>query len=386
MRWSSLLLLGACAGGDPVDSDTASGPGCTALFASALTEPDASGPNTQIHPTSTFDGEHVWVAWNRRDSGSGFDVWVARMDCAGIVDVGPLEVTDSDDNELDPVIAVSGDRVLVAWTSDNGVGPDNLDIRYRVLDVDGNPVGGVQELTASRNGQPVTGNATMPAVDGIEGGFVLAGSWGHEDSPAFQAFAVALGLDGQVLAEAEDGELDAEFGQTDVSVAAFAGDTHLIWQEDSTTSTAPAVRAVTLGGVATQVADVGGRPDVDAGPDGVWQVWDDDAGGVGVRMPVGSQQLLRTEGTLHSASVASFSGGAFVTAMEQVSGIANKIVLWRLDTQGSVIDEHTFSTEGAVSIYTVDVTAVDADRALVVYADGANPDFRIKAEWVAFTP
>jgi hypothetical protein len=91
------------------------------------------GPDTQIHVFGAPDPDGVWVAWNQPDGAGLFDVWVQHLGCDGQVDVGPLQLDDGADNEIDPAVAVSGNRVLVAWQSDNGLGQDNLDVRWRLL-------------------------------------------------------------------------------------------------------------------------------------------------------------------------------------------------------------------------------------------------------------
>ena len=401
MRTSFILaLLVACGPGpDPIDTgttpdtgtaplptgDTASttpptGVDCLAAWSDGITEPDATGPDTQIHATSAFDGEQVWVAWNRPDGGSYFDVFLARMDCAGALTFGPVEVSQTDQSELDPVLAVSGDRLMVAWSSDSGMGTDNLDIRYRLYDLDGAPQTEVIELAADRDGAPVTGNATLPALAATDDGFLMAGSWGHDDSPAFQAFVVSVDRDGQVLGEATDGEVDDTYGQLYTTVTEQGGGPWLAWQEDSVASTAPTLVGGPLG-TPGELATPGARPDVAVGPDGLWLAYDTDAGEIVVQTPGGSEARL-TGGFVHSASIVAHDGGAVVLGMDLISGVSNRITLWQVDLQGQVVGYHTLSTDSAVSVYGTDLTLIDDTHAVVVYQDGVNPAFRVKAEWV----
>lgn len=375
--------------GGPVDT---AGPGpttppvdCLAGWADGVTAPDPDGPDTQIHATSIFDGERLWVAWNRPDGGSQFDIWVAAFGCDGAPVVDPVEVTATDDSELDPVLAVSGDRLLVAWSSDNGTAPSNLDIRYRVLGLDGVPLGGVQELAASRDGVAVTGNATQPDAVGVDGGFLLAGAWGHDGSPAFQGFVVSLDLDGTVVGEASDAELDPVYGQTQISVVDGNGTPWLAWQEDSVDSVAPTLVGGPLGSPAT-VASPGARPDLAWSADGAWVAFDTDAGGeVVVQGPDGSRVTLGSASFVHSPSIVAHDDGAVVLAMELVSGVSNRLRLWSLGRDLAVRSQRTLSTDSAVSVYGVDLTLIDAAHAVVVYQDGVNPAFRAKAEWVTLS-
>lgn len=354
---------------------------CLALWTDGLTEPDADGPDTQIHGTSVFDGSHVWTAWNRRDSGTKFDIWLQRLACDGTVDIAPFQVTDTDDSELDPVLAVSGGRLLVAWTSDNGTGPNNLDIRTRVFDLDGTAITDPADLVATRSGAPVTGNAGFPGAIGIDGGFMLAGSWGHEASPAFQAFAVELDLDGAVQGDATDGQVDPIFGQTFVSLAEGDGGVRMVWQEDSVDSLAPSVVGGALGSAAP-IAGPGARPKVAWGASGWWTAWDDDGGTIVVRTPSGAESRLGEQELVFSPSLAVTSTGAVVLGMEAVQGVESALVLWQLDPEGEVVYSERLRTASAISAYGVDLTRIDDTHAVVVYQDGVNPAFRLKAEWI----
>lgn len=398
----SFVLLGVVACGDETHDDGDAGtvatsstggmagqggagggaPSCLDIWVDTTMEPDPSGPNTQIHGTSTFDGAHVWMAWSRPDGASLFDVWLAAFACDGTMAVAPLEVTQSDDNELDPVMAVSGDRLLVAWMSDNGTGIDNLDIRYRVFGLDGAPLTDAIELQASRGGVAVTGNALSPSVAATTGGFILAGSWGHADALGFQAFAVKLDRDGVVQGDADDGELNPAVGQTAVAVAVDGDDVFLAWQED-TTSTAPVAKTARLGDPAALLADPGARPHVAPGP---WHAWDGDGADIVVMPPGGTAMPLGLSGFVHSPRIERADGESVLLWLEVVSGIQNRVHVAPLGSDGSLGPLHTLASEDVPSVYPVDLTLVDATHAVVVYQDGASPDFRLKAEWLTLEP
>jgi hypothetical protein len=386
MRTLPLLALFACKGpsahNSTVDTaDTGTADVCLAQWSDGLTEPDETGPDTQIHATSVFDGEHLWVAWNRRDSGTKFDIWLERIACDGTVNVGPIEVTNTNDSELDPVLAISGDRLLVAWTSDNGVGPNNLDIRTRVYDLDGNPLTDPTDVAGTRAGAPNPGNALFPALAATADGFLLAGSWGHDDAPAFQAFVAPLDLDGNAVGDAIDGQLDPDHGQTYVAIATHDGTTQALWQEDAVGSDTLSLEGGLLGSAAP-IAAPAARADVSHGPDGFWQAWDDDSGIVYAKPPQGAPTRISGPSFEHSPSVVATADGSMILSMELVGSISNRIKLRRLDVNGDVTYEHSLQTEGAVSIYGVDLTVVDDQHAVVVYQDGENPAFRVKAEWI----
>ncbi len=374
----------ACSGDDPSTPSDGAPPqvDCLDLWVDGITEPDAMGPDTQIHGTSVFDGAHVWVAWNRPDNGTKFDIWLQRMACDGEVDLGPFEVTTNTFNELDPVLAVSEGRLLVAWSSDNGMAPDNLDIRLRVYDLEGNALSNPFDLVALRGSSVVTGNATLPHLAPRDGGFWLAGSWGHRDSPAFQSFALPLDLDGLPTEPATDGEVDDVFGQTYASVAEGNGEVRLVWQEDSVDSVEPTLLGGPLG-EPEEIVRPGARPEVAYGPSGWWMVWDINDGDVQVLPPGGTISGLGGRMDFHhSPSIVVTDDGALVLAMEVVDGVANGLILWQLDTDGEVVHEQMLQTQGAISVYGVDLVAIDDQHVVVVYQDGQNPAFRVKAEWI----
>ena len=72
-------------------SDTGGGDLCLdQISLDTVMELDPEGPDTQIHVNATFDGEGIWVVWNRPDSSSYFDVWAQRLGCDGAPLVSPI--------------------------------------------------------------------------------------------------------------------------------------------------------------------------------------------------------------------------------------------------------------------------------------------------------
>ncbi|MFT5680308.1 MAG: hypothetical protein ACI8RZ_001214 [Myxococcota bacterium] len=376
-----LLFLFACNGSPddtgPIDDDALSD--CLSVWSDQLTEPDIDGPDTQIHGTSAFDGGGVWVAWSRPNDASTFDIWLTRVGCDGTTDIAPIAVTDSADNELDPSIIVSGDRLLVAWSTSTSGG---LGIRHRLYDLTGIPLTPTTDLAASRDGVAVTGNASSPRLAALSDGFLLAGFWGHDDAPAFQAFSVELDLDGAIRGEATDGELDADNGQTAVDVAVSGGgDVVLAWQEDSTTSTAPIAYQADAGESATLLGSPGARPAVAIATSGTWSAWDTDDGTVWIRPPSGADFALDLDGFSHSARLAPRSDGVVALTMTVDDGLYNALSLSSITADGTV-STIALDTLAAPAVYGVDVTMVGADHAVVVWQEGDSPAFRLRAQWV----
>ena len=154
---------------------------CLAEWTDGVRELDPDGPDTQIHSDVAFDGTQFWFTWNRPNDAANFDVFASAVACDGSGVVSPFMVSESEQNEVDPVLAVGGEQVMFAWTGSSASG---VDIRYRGYLRDGTPVTGATVFAASRNGAPVTGNAMLPDLAAGADGFVLAGSWGHSEAPA----------------------------------------------------------------------------------------------------------------------------------------------------------------------------------------------------------
>lgn len=352
----------------PTDSTDSAEPPCDLSWEGVI-EPHIDGPDTQIHGTSAFGGEQIWMAWALPNDSSTFDIWMAAMGCGGEVEVAPFAVTDSADNELDPALAISGDRLLLVWSTSTSAG---LGLRRQVFTLDGVPAGPALEGDLVRGGEVVTGNATLAQVSATEDGFALAGSWGHDDAAAFQAFWVPLDLDGVQSGEAVDAELDTENGQTYVALSVADGEVTLAWQEDSTTSTQPT--AVWTHGV---LATPGARPAVS----GEWAAWDDNVGAVWVHTPAGETLELGLPGFVHSPRLADGDPPMLLTTTVD-SGIYGTLQLHTLNESG-VVETVDLAATASPSAYGVDLTRVDDQNAVVVWQEGENPAFRLYVEWIA---
>lgn len=381
-----LLLLLACSGAPDdtstatTDENSAAVQACIDAWSDQLTEPDSEGPDTQIHGTATFDGAQIWVAWSRPNDFNTFDIFLSQLGCDGSVLIDPIAVTQGEDNELDPVLSVSGEHLLIAWTASTQ--SSSLAIRYRLYDLSGQPLTEAITLAAERSGEVVTGNATLPRLAALPEGFVLAGSWGHEDAAGFQAFAVELNTDGSLRGEGQDAELDPDFSQTAVDVTVHEGSTVLAWQEDSVTSTAPTAWQASLDTTATALGEPGARPALLSTAAGLWSAWDTDTGSVWVRLPSGEDIALDLPGFSHSARMAEWRDGAAVVTMSVEDGIYNALNLSTITTDGTVTTT-ALQTVAAPSVYGVDLTVVGGEKAVVIWQEGASPDFRLRAEWLS---
>ena len=170
---------------------------------------DPAGLDAQIHPSTVFDGEGIWIAYNTVEEGDTglFDVWATRIRCDGTPWVAPFRVnTTLPFNDVDPAIALAGRTMLVTWSSDDRVGAtDNMHGFVRPLDVEGTPVTGSDvELRTSRIGSPIVDNHLTSAVAPSDGGFLVAGHRAVIEAARFQIYVQRVDQAGALVGEAAE--------------------------------------------------------------------------------------------------------------------------------------------------------------------------------------
>ena len=155
---------------------------------------DPAGPFGQLYVHASFDGDGVWLAYSRPTPDADFDVWLARVDCAGQVTDRQQVTDDVPPNEIDPSIAVGPESVLVVWTADAPDDqPSNLSIRQRLYDRQARPLGPSRRLDLTTpNGATFVGNAWRTHAIAHEDGFWVTGTRGAEGAGAFQVFVQHL--------------------------------------------------------------------------------------------------------------------------------------------------------------------------------------------------
>ncbi len=358
---------------------------------------DPDGDDTQIHVNAQFDGESVWVVYNKPDPSGGFDVYGVRLDCDGTARVPPFRINTTDHNDVDPTLVVSGDRMLVAWQTDTGTGVNNMQLPYRVYGVDGQAVMSADSLLrTTRGGQPVPGNTWLPEVAALPNGFAIAGARALEDASGLQAFVQRLdddgGLDGATLdasffpvssqsyptlAAAPDGTLYLAFAQAlppDYDDAVYY------------TALAPgATQASPLPAVLADQRAAAAGPDLARGPDG--QVYlafgDADAEMIvltdGADFTGGPAVELGTPNRLDfSPAVAPATGGGAVAWFRNLSGFQNELRVQGFTYNGTAftLGEAQNVTAESVPPYAPTITHIKDDIYFVAWSQGDNPDYR----------
>lgn len=348
---------------------------------------DPEGPDTQIHADVAFDGAGVWVAYNRPDPAGGFDVWVTRLDCEGRVTLPPAQVnTDAEHNDVDPALAVGPAGVLVAWATDDGMGPYNLSIRTRVLGLDGTPASEERRLELTHAGAPAPGNAWMVrAAAHPEGGFVVAGSRGVESIPGFQVFVQRLDAEGAAVGPTWAVAERPEASQTDPALAVDPdGTIRVAWVEDAHTE-ARLYRARLAPGAGAFVVEA--IPDYAAAapalhplaPD--WIAFSDTAAQSVVLLrdaqPAQALVLGAERSIDHSPGLAAHAAGGAVAWYRVVRGIESSLHVQRVG--GEPVD---VPAAGPVAAYPAAITYLADGIYFVAWSEGMSPAFRLKGRFI----
>ncbi|MFK7990181.1 MAG: hypothetical protein AB8I08_29445 [Sandaracinaceae bacterium] len=357
---------------------------------------DITGVVGHIHPSVTWDGEGIWIVYNRPNAMRRFDVYAARMDCAGELLVQPFSVSSAPavGNDVDPELLLLEDRFVVAWNPDNGLGGmDNLSIRYRVFDMDGTPRGDDQTLATRYDGVAV-GPANELGVQmarATDGGFWIGGARGLPGViPGFSAYAQNLDADGAPTGPTLAPSIDEDASQTKVDVAvSTAGETWLAY--DRTTFEPETEHVwVSRDGMAPEMLfaslDSSSSPSILPLGDAVWVAAAGLAGGetdiriVDVAADGSAPVIVGEPGRVDFLPrLAGADDGTFAVAFfRQVRGFNGELQVARVTpgnppTLGPVLRADEANAPG----YQPAITHVAGDWWFVVYAEGTSPDFNL---------
>jgi hypothetical protein len=380
------LACGSSATSAPSDAGKGALGTCT-TFTDGVIAVDPNGPDTQVHAASAFAGDRVYVVYDRPKGADPkkLDVFLAAFRCDGKPAFAPVRVSDDDGNDVDPEIAVRGDRLVVAWAADSGAAQDNLSLHLRAFDRDGTPRGGSRIFTGPRSGKPVTGNAWMAQVAPTAGGFALAAAWGVPEAPAFQAFFARLDPEGAPLGEAIDLGFDATTTQTVPDVVGVPGAAFAAFQREPNQGDGAEVLVVRVDDGASTVTKVGSVPDVlspSLAADGA-NVW------LAAGTSSGAAKLWHVSAT--GASPVDASGfGAPAIALAKVGGAIvgttmdaghRQLKVARFDDAGVLTNELVVVSD--VPPYPIELTTVDpAGVFFLAYQEGTSPAFRAKGRFL----
>lgn len=392
---------GGDAGGDAAaDAQVTTSPCLTPLVTDTPFALDPDGPDTQIHAAAAFDGESIWVVYNRPDALGGFDVYGVRLQCDTTWRLPPFQINTTDHNDVDPTLAVGNGHLYVAWQTDTGTGVDNMQLLLRTFDVGGVPLMSADEmLRTTRAGQPVPGNTWMPALAPLPTGFAVAGARAVPDASGFQVFLQRLDDQGAAVEPTLDASFAPASSQTYPALAAAPDGALLLayLQADPPDFTDRAVLTRFAAGASTPAPlppipaagrDAGDAAAVALGPGGETYVAfsDPDAGQVVLAEAAsnGAEAVLGEAGRSFSPALAAAPGGGAVAYYQNVSGIQNQ--LWALrfthSTWGFQLGSPVQVTLEMVAPYPPTIAHVTQDVYFLAWSQGDSPDFRLMGAFV----
>ena len=310
-------------------------------------------------------------------------------------------VVSGEGNDVAPVAALSGDHLLIAWVRDNGIGPDNMDIVYRIVGTDGVPIGDAERvLETTRAGKPVAGNAMYAAVAALPDGFLIAGARAGDEMSTFQVFVQELDADGELVGEAADAGLEPGVTQVSPAVAAGAdGTTWLAWVRENGDETQVVVRP--LDGVATAepaFADVAASdtPALAVDPEDPTRVWVAatvnrrvriDVMVTDVGQPLADRTALalgESRDTEHTPALLAWAGGGAALFHRVVGGIRNEVVLQSFGDEAGTLEadpEVSLARESPAGPYPYGLASLGPGVVFAAWSDGTSPAFRLRGRF-----
>jgi hypothetical protein len=361
---------------------------------------DPGGPTTQIHVDVAFDGRGLWIAYNLPDLAGGFDVFLARLACDGTPLVPAFRAnTTTAGNDVDPSLALDGDRLALVWTSDNGTGVDNMDTYVRTFHADGTPrMSADRTLETTRLGTPVTGNVMDPRLVLLPvSGMAIAAERGLDETGTFQVFVQRLDDDGNLQGEAIDVVIESAVTQSMPGLAATAnGDLYLSYSR----ATASGEQQI------LQTRIPAGSSTPDPLPPRLVVSWNADlysamsstADGLGAYLTYGIDAnvvVMDGDSLTAGAPFATFGqgggldfgsrvvaapGGGVVFWYRNISGFRNELYAAAFADDGAALTPSptVLITPGPVPPYGVAATHVDGELYFVAWSAGTSPDFRLQ--------
>ena len=372
-------------------------------------ELDPDGPDTQIHASVAFDGEGLWAAYNLPDATGFFDVWGVHLSCDGEIDRAPRVLqTITENNEVDPAVAVGGDKLYVVWGADNGTGVNNMDAFYRTFQIDGTPIMAAEEiLETTRDGTPIPGNVMFPTLDAEDGdSFWVAAIRGLDATGTFHFFLQEIDADGSLLGEALEPITEPGVTHTNPALEVSAqGDVFMGWSRAEGTGDEEIHHTYLLSGHQDPEPPVAALDGVVASNVAFW------AGELGgarrVVMAVGaaSGNILLTDGEAldpsgefvfvgdgmgrdHSPALAGWEEGGVVAFYRNISGLQNELIVQPFTYDGVAFDvgSEVVVTQGPAAPYGVALTALGDGYYFLVWSQGISPDFRLVGRFIYIDP
>ena len=243
----------------------------------------------------------------------------------------------------------------------------------RLVDLNGVAQGSVLPIVPTRNGVPnVNNNIWQASVASDTNGFVLFGTWGIDEAPAFQGYAARLDIDGALVGDAIELGTDAAVTQDAPSGLVLNGTIRAAWENEQNVGTAIDVRTTsiaagaTTAAVPTTLANGAGSPSLSANGAHVWGAWTTAPTGVDANLLDSTTAATHIDGAI-SPAVAADTVGA---AVAYYAGTTLRVT--RLDASGARSNDIEVA-EKVLTSYPIGFTRIADNLFCVTWADGNSP-------------
>ena len=345
-----------------------------------------------IHPSAVFAGDGLWATVTVLEPGTSvFDVLLVHLGCDGTTAEPVLvSTTPPGSSDLDAAVTVTASGVVVVWQADV---EGTIQLWSRLHDAEtGEPLGDVQPIVTTRQGEPDTGTVWSPLFAGGEGPPTVVGERGVEAASAFQAFVQLLGDDGLPAGATLEPFFAEGVGQDGVvGVRTDAGLT-LAWTRTPAEGETSVV-VLPPGGEPTQVPTTGlatAGPTLAAFGSDVWLAASTGGGSRAIALHrVGDEttEELRQPGANDVAPALSPGAERMGLAwMRVVSGFRNDLFVRALTVEGESLtagEVQEIPTTGDAYAYPIELVHVRDDVHLLVWTEGtSSTDLRAMGRFV----
>lgn len=166
---------------------------------------DGGGFAGQYFSRAAFDGEAIWVVYNKRETamaGEG-DIWATRIACDGTTDIAPFQVNTGGGmaNDYHPNLAIRGEDLYILWSREEDGA--NFPV-MRAMRTDGTGMMPQEAIvTPNLEGAPVSNliwETDVTALPGGQGAFTA--SFASEKSGTFQVLVQRFDRTGALVGDA----------------------------------------------------------------------------------------------------------------------------------------------------------------------------------------
>ncbi|MEC9440428.1 MAG: hypothetical protein VYE40_04900 [Myxococcota bacterium] len=194
---------------------------------------DGGGVAGQYYSRAAFDGEAVWVVYNKREAagaGDG-DIWAARYACDGSAMVAPFQVNTGGGmaNDYHPNLAIRGEDLYVLWSREEDGA--NFPV-MRAMRTDGTGMMAQEAIiTPEIAGEPLSNLIWETDVTALPGGeAAFTASFASEKAGTFQIVVQRFDRTGALVGDALEAFEEKGVEQTRPSITSLEdGTLYVSW-------------------------------------------------------------------------------------------------------------------------------------------------------------